>query len=885
MGTKKYIEKFQPRICARLLKGDQVMLRRISATFVAVLFVCLAVNTAASAATLSPTLQSKLGSLADSVSVGTVIVAFQTNNGINNSHLAALRSVGITRGLTLPRLGMVAVPATAGQVRALATNGAVRSVWSNDPLYYHMNQARVLTGVDKLRSDSALTLANGGTPVSGQGNFAVVINDSGIDATHNDLKFGPHVIQNVQILTDSDSNNAVLSLPELNGFTTLQTVEGVPNTDTHVGHGTHCAGIVGGSGQQSGGRYTGVAPGAKLIGTGSGAGLFILNALGGYEWSLSNQFIYNIRVISNSWGGSGAFYPDSPINLATRAAYDLNIISVFAAGNEGPGPDTHNPYAKAPWVISVGAGTKEGGLASFSSRGTLKARRLADNDPNNDFDAPTIVAPGTGREFAGNSAKFTAALTSTRSLSNVVANGLDADLEIPTAYLPYYTQISGTSMATPFIAGTVALMLDADPTLNPDEVKQILQQTASQMPGYDEYQVGAGYVNAYAAVDKVFNRSKAYGTFTGASDVRSYNAQYTSTNAAEETFSVAYTPQAPGPNSTNTYRFNVTEGVSVLDVALSFGTMPVTNEVGNSMGIALYPPGCAPLASDPEGVPPCAYNSGLTLPVLDSPRRQVVVKNPASGQWTLEVRGLRGLAAAPVSAPVGIAVPETANGTINRATFTLQSIADITGHAAEQQIKSALLNRQMDTFSDGTFRPDANVTRGDFARLLAMNTPLRQSLGSAQKFGDLSGDLASIAEAATSKGSNLRDWTFAPNGMMSAGSTFNPAGNISRLDLAVALVRALGLDTEAKALTGNVTVSYSGQTLTLTDNADIPLAMRGYVQLALDKGVLQAYFSLEQGPFELQPTIKARVRPNDAATRAWMAYALDNYRQRFVAGS
>ncbi|MFZ0751810.1 MAG: S8 family serine peptidase, partial [Pyrinomonadaceae bacterium] len=394
------------------------MFRKISATLGALLLV-LTTSVVVSAATLSSTLQSRLAGAADSLSVGTVIVTFNTTNGLNESHLSVLRGLGITRGYKLQQLGIVATNATAGQVRALASNGAVRSVWSNDPLYYYMAQARVLAGVDRLRTDSAMTSRNGGSPVSGQGNFAVVINDSGIDATHNDLKLGPHVIQNVQILTDSDTENAVVSLP-LDGFFSLQVAENVPNTDTHVGHGTHCAGIVGASGQQSGGLYAGVAPGAKLIGTGSGAGLFILNALGGYEWSLANQFVYNIRVISNSWGGSGAFNPDNPINLATREAYGRNIISVFAAGNAGPGPDTHNPYAKAPWVISVGAGTKEGGLASFSSRGTAKAERLADGDPNNDFDAPTIIAPGTGREFESNAAKFTHDMVAARSATNVV---------------------------------------------------------------------------------------------------------------------------------------------------------------------------------------------------------------------------------------------------------------------------------------------------------------------------------------------------------------------------------------------------------------------------------------------------------------------------------
>jgi serine protease AprX len=436
----------------------------------------------------------------------------------------------------------------------------------------------------------------------------------------------------------------------------------------------------------------------------------------------------------------------------------------------------------------------------------------------------------------------------------------------------------------------VALMLDADPTLNPDEVKQILQQTASQMPGYDEYQVGSGYINSHAAVDKVFNRSRAYGTFTGASDVRTYNAQYTTSNNAQVNFTINYMPQTPGPqaSNTNTHRFDVAADFGLLDVAINFGTNVVTDEFGNSMGLALYPPGCVPLASDPQGLPPCAYNSGLTLPVLDSPRRRVVVKHPAAGQWVAEVRGLRGLAAvSQASSPVGIAVPERVDGTLNRTIFTLQNIPDITGHAAERQIQTVVVNRQMDIFSDGLFHPDANVTREDFARLLVLNTALRQSLDATPKFSDVSGGLAAIAEAVTARGSNLRDWNFGPSGMMSAsGSIFNPAGNISRLDLAVALVRALGLDAEAKAKAGStVTVSFGSQTLTVEDNADIPSALRGYVQFALDKGILQAFFTLEQGPFDLQPTLKARVKPNDPTTRAWLAYALDHYRARFVVGN
>jgi serine protease AprX len=851
----------------------ETMLRKISAAFSLAVLLCLFNVADASAATIGPSLQSKLSGLASDAKVGTVIIAFNTSSGLQASHLNVLRGLGINGGITLNRLGMVAALATAGQVRALASNPSVRSVWANDRLSFFDKEARMLTGVERLKTDRSFTLANGGLPVSGKGDFSVVINDSGIDATHPDLQLGKNVIQNVLIATDEQTNNTLVYTHPLDGFTSLQVIENVPNTDANVGHGTHCAGIVGGTGQQSGGLYAGVAPGARLIGTGSGAVLFILNALGGFEWSLTNQSLYGIRVISNSYGGNGPFNPDDPVAIAARTAHDNNITVVFAAGNSGPGKDTMNPYAKAPWVIGVAAGTKEGGLASFSSRGVAKEERLANSDPLDDGNAPTITAPGTGREFDSNAAKFSAAIVSTRSKSNVFANGLTDDAELAPAYLPYYTQISGTSMATPYIAGVVALLLDANITLTPDEIKQILTDTASRMPGREEWEVGAGYVNAYAAVDKVFNRSKAYGqNFT-----HNFNAKYTVSGPAPEQVHIDYSPAAmPGAGSQNAHEFNVEAGMSVLDVYATFDTAAEDGE-GNTIGLII---------TDPKGN---KYSSGLALPILDAPSREVVVKNPEAGKWLLEVRGVRGLAAAPsVSLPTsGAAAPGPVEISIAQKQFNLEPISDIQGHPAQAQIETVLKNRQMDTFADNTFRPDANLTREDFARILYMNTALRQFLGSSPKYTDVSPEFAPIAEAVTANGSTLRDWNFAPAGMISAyGSTFNPSGGVSRLDMAVALVRALGLDSEAKAKAGApVTVNYNGATITLSDNSDIPSASRGYVQLALDKGLLQAYFSLSQGPFEFQPTLKATVKPNDPATRAFMAYALDNFRQHFVAGN
>jgi serine protease AprX len=386
-------------------------------------------------ATLGPSLTTKLSGLADSASAGTVIVAFNTTNGLNASHLAVLSAAGVSRGFTMQHLGMVAFPATASQVRTLSANGAVRSIWANDPLDYLNNETRVLTGVDRARTDPNFIRMNGGMPVSGKGNFAVELNDSGIDGTHSDVHYPEHVIQNVQQITDTST---------LSGFTSLLFVENVPNTDTNSGHGSHCAGIIAGTGAASGGLYAGVAPGANLIGVGSGATLLVLNALGGFEYALANQFRYNIRVISNSWGTTGAFDPNDPINIASKSAHDNNIVVVFAAGNSGPGKNTMNPYATPSWVIGVAAGTKEGGLASFSSRGLPGGV------------TPTITAPGTGREFASDSTKFTSDIVSVRAKTNLVANGQTAAAELPKAFVQFSTEIRGTPMASDVLTGPVA---------------------------------------------------------------------------------------------------------------------------------------------------------------------------------------------------------------------------------------------------------------------------------------------------------------------------------------------------------------------------------------------------------------------------------------------
>jgi serine protease AprX len=818
----------------------------------------------AQAAKLSPTLQQQLSGVSNNSSVGMVIVSFKTSNGLQNSHLNVLRSVGLTGGQTFPTLGMVATTMTAGQVRALQSNAAIRSIWSNDQLQYFMNQARMMTGVDKLRSDSASTLRNGGMPVSGAGDFSVLVIDSGIDATHADLPFGSKVIQNV---------HPVLATSTVEGFTPNVTLENIPNTDESVGHGTHCAGIVGGMGTRSGGAYAGVAPGAKIIGAGLGAGILVINPLGAWEWALANQFRYNIRVTSNSYGplGGGEFNPDHPITIASRLAYERNITSVFAAGNDGSSKNTMSPYAKAPWVIGVAAGTKEGTLVDFSSRGTPRAERLNDADPLNDNDAPTITAPGTGRAFETSLTRFgfTTDMVSTRSISNLTSNGTTADTELSPGLIPFYTQISGTSMATPFIAGTIALMLDADPTLTPDEIKQIITETASKMPGYEDHEVGAGYVNSFAAVDKVFNRSKGYANFQNTS----FNAVFGEERPATQNFHIAFNPAVSGTTSTNATNFTVEEGMSVLDVSAEVDT-DAEEGTGNLVGLRL---------TAPDGT---GYSTAIDFPVIGSNKREIVVSNPIPGTWTLEVKGARSLAAAPqASSPVQLAAPGPVDGKVVQIKYVLPNIADIQGNENQAGIEFALKNRLIDTYADGTFRPSQTVTREDLARSLVLNTSLRQSLGGTPKFADVSGDLRNIAEAVTAKGSTNRGYDFTATGLMSfTGTSFNPAGSVNRLDLAVAFVKALGRDAEARAL-ANSNVTSNGQTL--SDNAQIPATLRGYVQIALNNGLFEAFpaevRNLGNGQFQVLPG--PRFEPASTVNRGTLAAKLGSFNQLFTTGN
>ncbi|MEN1967137.1 S8 family peptidase [Lentibacillus sp. N15] len=244
------------------------------------------------------------------------------------------------------------------------------------------------------------------------------------------------------------------------------------------GHGTHCAGDVAGNGDQSGGKFIGPAPKASLIGVkvlDQDGGGKLSTIIKGIAWCINNKSKYNIRIISLSLGAD-AFesYRDDPLAQAAEKAWHHGIVVCAAAGNEGPMAKTISTPAIDPFIITVGSADDQNTptrsddtIADYSSRGpTIDS-----------FVKPDIYAPGTNiiSLLAPDST------LATQSQEQIVDEN--------------YIQLSGTSMATPICAGVVALMLEANPYLSPNDVKSILQTTAPAT--LDDIW---GYIDARSAV-------------------------------------------------------------------------------------------------------------------------------------------------------------------------------------------------------------------------------------------------------------------------------------------------------------------------------------------------------------------------------------------------
>jgi serine protease AprX len=414
--------------------------------------------------TFDSELRSLLDRLTDDSNVSAVVVYHRTPT---ETDLATLRQMGVlggTRYRVLPAVSMTTTKRVLNQISLLP---AVRAIYGNRTLRFTAEPGNGLTGTERVKTDSFLTAQNGGRTITGRG-VTVAVLDTGLDGTHADIS--GRVAHNVKLLG---------TLGVGVGFSYPPSIAGLSNTDLISGHGTFVGGIIAGKGTRSNGRYTGIAPNARLVGLGAGD-VTLLFVLEGLDYLLWKGPGLGVRAVNCSFSGNTTYNPHDPINIATRMLTDSGISVVFSAGNTGPAVNTLNAYAQAPWVISVGATNELGRLANFSSRGSFSSP------------GPTLVAPGVN---------VVSLRASGVSLTGLLNLGLGGDLgRLSLLDILSYTVGSGTSFSAPQVTGTIALMLEANPLLTPAQVRDILQRTATPMPSNYSYEVGAGMLNAHAAV-------------------------------------------------------------------------------------------------------------------------------------------------------------------------------------------------------------------------------------------------------------------------------------------------------------------------------------------------------------------------------------------------
>jgi serine protease AprX len=274
-------------------------------------------------------------------------------------------------------------------------------------------------------------------------------------------------------------------------------VSGAETPYDDYGHGTHVAGIIAGNGRDSGGRRTGIAPAARLVvlkaldPAGNG---HISDVIAAIEYVVEHRDELNVRIINLSVAAAVyESYETDPLTIAARRAVEAGIVVVAAAGNNGTSPAGATRYGgitapgNAPWVLTVGGSTHNGttnrdddAVAGYSSRGPTAVDAVA---------KPDLLAPSVGIESLS-----VPGSTLYRGGAPHLLPGTAGSPELP------YLSLSGTSMAAPVVAGTVALMLQANPQLTPNEVKAVLQYTAEVNPSADPLTQGAGFLNARGAV-------------------------------------------------------------------------------------------------------------------------------------------------------------------------------------------------------------------------------------------------------------------------------------------------------------------------------------------------------------------------------------------------
>jgi serine protease AprX len=385
-----------------------------------------------------------------------------------------LNKVGGLKGQRLSVISGQVVELPNGALKRLADNPCVASIHWDRKVGGEMNRAAVTLGARSVQQQLGFDGAGVG----------VAIIDSGISPFHDDLTY-------------RGSNPAVPVVNNQRVTKFVDFVNGNTNKYDDNGHGSHVAGIIAGNGWDTMGSRAGIAPAAHVVSLkvldrqGNG---YISNVIAALDWVVANKAAYNIRVVNLSVGAAVTeSYLTDPLTIAAKRAVDAGVVVVTAAGNLGKNRVTGNLQfggitspGNAPWVLTVGADSTNGTvtrtddvMADYSSRGPTAQ----------DFNAkPDVVAPGTG----------IVSLAVPGSLLYLAHPTYLLNGSLLSATKPYMS-LTGTSMASPMVTGTVALMIQANPNLTPNLAKAIIEYTAQDY-GYSSLIQGAGFLNTEGAV-------------------------------------------------------------------------------------------------------------------------------------------------------------------------------------------------------------------------------------------------------------------------------------------------------------------------------------------------------------------------------------------------
>ncbi|MEU3619136.1 S8 family serine peptidase [Streptomyces sp. NPDC006872] len=320
---------------------------------------------------------------------------------------------------------------------------------------------------------------------------------------------------------------------------------GSTGTGDVFGHGTHVASIVGGTGAASGGARKGVAASADLLvgkvlgddGYGSQS-----QVIAGMEWAAAE----GAEIISMSLGSEQPSDGTDPMSQAlNEISRSTGALFVVAAGNSGAaGPGAVGSPGAADEALTVGAVDDADALAAFSSRGP----RLGDGAVK-----PDVTAPGVG-------------IVAARAAGTTMGDPVDA----------YYVAASGTSMATPHVAGAAALIAQRHPDWSGSRIKDALIGSARTIPGQKVTEQGGGRIDAAAAVlgPVVATGTVPLGSVEVGAQPRTATLEYANTSGAEITLSLEPTLADAG-------------GKAVPADALELGTTSVRVPAGGTAQVPL----------------------------------------------------------------------------------------------------------------------------------------------------------------------------------------------------------------------------------------------------------------------------------------------------------